>query len=414
MTVELISVGTEILMGNIVNTNAAYLSRKCADLGLSLYHQTTVGDNMERLCEAVNVAYQRSDILILSGGLGPTQDDMTKEAVSKALSVPLVEDSCARQNIDDYFKRRKLIKMTENNYRQSYVLEGSTALYNDNGTAAGVLYENAEAGKTVILLPGPPSELIPMFEKDCVPYLQSKSEKVILSKMVKIAGVGESLVETMIKDLIDEQDNPTIATYAKTGEVDIRVTASANSKDRAKELLKPMVKELKNRFSGNVFTVDEKETLEQCVVNLLTKNNLTITTAESCTGGLLAGRIVNVSGASSVFSQGIITYANKAKRKYLDVDKSTLKKYGEVSRKTAKEMAKGAALMADADVALSVTGIAGPDGGTEEKPVGLVYIGCYYKGKVEVTENYFAGDRQKVREAAVMAALTLARKCILS
>lgn len=410
MTVELISVGTEILLGNIVNTNAAYLAEQCAGLGLSCFYQSVVGDNEERLALVLETALKRSDVIILSGGLGPTQDDLTKETAARVLGRAMILDEHSKQRIEDYFTKRR-IELTENNWKQAMIPEGAIVLDNANGTAPGIIIEEGE--KRVILLPGPPNELIPMFESAVYPYLSKAEPGVIYSQTVKLCGVGESKAETMAADLIAEQGNPTIAPYAKTGEVHLRVTAKAASEKEAKKLLKPVIKELKNRFGMRVYTTDENVTLEQAVVALLLKNSLTVTTAESCTGGLLAARLINVPGVSEVFKSGQVTYSNKAKKKLLGVKKSSLDKYGAVSESVAKEMAKGAAAAAKADVAVAVTGIAGPDGGTKEKPVGLVYIACSVCGRTMVKEYQFPGNRGKVRENSVVAALTLMRQCIL-
>lgn len=411
MVVELISVGTELLLGNTVNTNASYLAEKCAALGLSLYYQTTVGDNFKRLEETLQVALKRSDVVILTGGLGPTQDDLTKEVVAKVMGKALVENSHTKERITEYFKKSQVITITENNWKQALIPEGATVIDNNNGTAPGIIIE--EDNKSVIMLPGPPNELMPMFMEEIYAYLNKLQPEIIYSQIVKLCGIGESTAETMIQDLIAEQSNPTIAPYAKVGEVHLRVTAKAKDEEEAKRLIKPVVKELKARFGKNVFTTDENETLEEAVIKLLTKNELTLTTAESCTGGMLAARLVNVAGVSEVFRQGFITYSNKSKRKILSVQKSTLKKYGAVSEKTAKEMAKGGVFATDSDICVSITGIAGPDGGTEEKPVGLVYIACYINDKVTVKEFHFKGNRAKVREQSVVRALTLLRECIL-
>ncbi len=410
MIVEIISVGTEILLGNIVNTNAAYLAEKCAALGLSCYYQTVVGDNEKRLTETMKLARGRADILILSGGLGPTQDDLTKETAAKLFGRKLVRDPHTRERIQAYFKKRGK-RVTDNNWKQALVPEGAIVLDNDNGTAPGLIMEVNQ--KTIILLPGPPGELKPLFEGKVYPYLQAKTDKVIRSQVVKICGVGESMVESMIKDMIDVQKNPTIATYAKTGEVHVRVTAEADSEKHALKLIKPVVNELKNRFQENIYTTNEEVTLEQSCVDLLLANELTISTMESCTGGMVAARLINVPGVSEVFKAGYVTYSNKAKRKVLGVKQSTLKKYTAVSAKVAEEMAQGVSLLTKADVTLSVTGIAGPDGGTEEKPVGLVYIGCSVKGRTKVMEYHFDGSRMKIRESTVVAALTLLRQCVL-
>ena len=410
MTVEFICVGTEILLGNIVNTNAAYLAEKCAGLGLSCYFQTVVGDNEERLTMVLKTAMERSDIVILSGGLGPTEDDLTKEVAAKVCGKQLVLHEPSKKAIKKYFEE-KGIEPTDNNCKQAMLPEGCIVMDNHNGTAPGVIMETKEA--KVILLPGPPGELCPMFEESVEPYLTKLTSRVICSQTVKICGVGESKAETMVKDLIDTQTNPTIATYAKTGEVHIRVTAAAEDKKAAMKLIKPVVKELKNRFGNNIYSTEQDVTLEKAVVDLLQANDLTVTCVESCTGGLLSARLINVPGVSDIYKSGVITYSNKSKRRFVGVKKTTLQRYGAVSEQTAEEMAKGAVLLTKADVSVAVTGIAGPDGGTEEKPVGLVYIACNVKGKVTVKKYRFSGNRTKVRESAVSAALVLMRDCIL-
>ena len=252
-----------------------------------------------------------------------------------------------------------------------------------------------------------------MFKQQVMPYLSSKQSSVFVTKMVKLCGVGESSVAETIKDLIENQSNPTIATYAKHGEVHIRVTGSGIDEAEAKKLVKPIVKELKKRFGINIYTTEEDVTLEECVVKLLKKHELSMITAESCTGGMIAATIVNVPGASSVLKESFVTYSNKAKRKYLDVSKSTLKKYTEYSEKCAKEMARGAALIHNSDVSIAVTGIAGPGGGTEEKPVGLVYIACYVNEKVMVKEFHFHGTREMIRELSVVNGLDLLRRSLI-
>lgn len=411
MVVELISVGTELLLGNIVNTNAAYLSEQCALLGLSMYHQSVVGDNEERLAETMRTALVRSDVVILSGGLGPTKDDLTKEVAAQVMEMPLKEDEHSRKRIEEYFKNSQTRVITDNNWKQAQAPEGSIVVDNDNGTAPGLILE--KDGKAMILLPGPPNEMRPMFEKSIFPYLNKLQPELIRSCMVKICGLGESYVETQITDMIEAQTNPTIAPYAKIGEVHLRITAKASSEKEARKLMKPVVKELRNRFGDNIYTLDEKETLAENVLKLLKEKELTLTTAESCTGGMLAARLTDIPGASEVFKQGLVTYSNKAKRKLLEVKKTTLKDFGAVSEKTAKEMAKNGAFMTGADACVAITGIAGPDGGSDEKPVGLVYIGCSLKNKITVKEFHFQGNREKVREYAVVRALTLLRDCIL-
>ena len=410
MTVEIIAVGTEILLGNIVNTNAAYLAEKCAGLGLSCYHQDVVGDNEERLSETIRLALTRADIILLSGGLGPTQDDLTKEAAAKVMGKELYLHEPSKEAIRQFFAERNM-EITENNWKQAMVPEGCIVVENPGGTAPGIII--AENGKHVVLMPGPPGELIPMFERSIMPYLAGLTTGVIYSQTVKICGVGESKAESMVEDLVNAQDNPTIATYAKTGEVHLRVTATAPDEKEAKKLVKPMDKELKGRFGNHVYTTDSEVTLEKAVVDLLMANKLTACTVESCTGGMLSARLINVPGVSEVFKSGYVTYSNKSKRKLLGIKKNILMKHGAVSEQIAKEMAKTAATLARTDVSVSTTGIAGPDGGTPDKPVGLVYIGCNVCGRVTVKECHFHGTREKIRESTVSAALSLMRECIL-
>ena len=377
MTVELISIGTELLLGNIINTNATYLSIQCAKLGFTLYHQITVGDNEVRLSDVIKTAQDRSDIIILTGGLGPTSDDITKETLAKVVGRELVMDEHSKERILSYYKQlyaydtnkvlpKGLELITENNWKQALKIRDSIVIDNDNGTAPGYIVE--DKNKIFILLPGPPGEMIPMFENHILPYLKKLQDKVFLSKMVKICGIGESKAETMIMDLIKSQTNPTIAPYAKSGEVHFRITAGADKEEEAEALIKPIIKELKARFGNNIYTTREDITLEKAVIDLLINYKLTLATAESCTGGLLSGRIVNVAGASQVFTEGFITYSNQAKIKYLNVNPDTLNTYGAVSEETAKEMALGLIKTTGCDVAVAVTGIAGPDGGTKENP----------------------------------------------
>lgn len=265
----------------------------------------------------------------------------------------------------------------------------------------------------MILLPGPPNELKPLFEEQVEPYLQKLSGGMIYSKTVKICGLGESYVEDQLKDLIDAQTNPTIAPYAKTGEVHLRVSARASSKEEGEALVLPVCEKIRTRFPKYVYSMEEQETLEESIVKLLQKHNLTVATAESCTGGLLSGRLVGVSGVSEVFKEGYVTYSNQAKSKLLGVKEETLKAYGAVSEQTAKEMAEGMAKAAEADVAVSITGLAGPGGGTDQKPVGLVYMSCYAAGENHVKECVFSGNRQKIRENSVAYALCLLRDTII-
>ena len=415
MVTELIAVGTEILLGNIVNTNSAYLSEKCAELGLAVYYQSVVGDNPDRMKSVIKTALDRSDVIILTGGLGPTEDDLTKEITAEVMGFPLVEDAHTRELMEaylkEYEKNHPQRRITKNNYKQTMVPEGAIVMDNHNGTAPGLIME--KKGKTAILLPGPPNEMVPMFEESVYPYLRKKQPEIIYSRMVKISGIGESQVAEEIQDLIDKQTNPTIAPYAKTGEVHLRVTAKAEDEKKCKEMIKPIVRELKKRFGKNVFATREDKTLEEAVVDLLKEKNMTLSLAESCTGGAVAARIVNVPGASDALMCGYVTYTNRAKRKCLGVKKSTLNKEGAVSAKCAKEMAKGGAKAARTDVCLSVTGLAGPGGGTKETPVGTVFMGCTCAGKTTTREFHFTGNRSRIRGQAVAQALTFIRDSLL-
>ena len=410
MTVELISVGTEILMGNILNTNAKFLAEKCAGLGYEVLYQTSVGDNPERLRRVIRTALDRTDLIILSGGLGPTEDDITKDICCEEMGIPLVEDTAVRQAIDDWLAARKRTNIAKSIYRQAMVPEGQTIFINGNGTAPGLAIE--KDGKCAVLLPGPPGELIPMTENQVIPYLGAKSDSVLRSRMIKICGIGESTVEERLLDLIDAQSNPTIATYAKPREVHVRVTAKAPTAEEAEEILMPVVREITGRFPREVFTTEEKETLEDVVVRMLKEQGLLFTAAESCTAGMLSARLVNVPGASDVFRGSFITYSDKAKHRMVGVKKKTLKKFTAVSAETAAEMAAGALAEGKADIAVSVTGLAGPDGGTAEKPVGLVYIGCALRDRIVVEEYHFRGNREKIREQAAETALDLARRVL--
>ena len=406
MIVELISVGTELLMGNIVNTNAQYLAEQCAGLGISMYTQVVIGDNPERLADTVRTALKRSDVIILTGGLGPTEDDLTKATVAEAMGGRIVRDAHSVERIKAYFEGGIYRHITENNWRQADVIEGSRILDNDNGLAPGMIAE--KEGKAAILLPGPPQEMIPMFEAYVKPYLKEQSGRVIQSVMMKCCGIGESQTETTILDIIDRQDNPTVATYAKTGEVHVRVTAGAKSEAEAEGLLAPVVDQIRERLGEYLFTCEEKETLEEVITAILLKRGETVVTAESCTGGMIAARLVNVPGVSEVFKEGFITYANEAKCRELGVKEETIRQFGVVSSQVVKEMAEGAVRRTGSELALAVSGIAGPEGGTEEKPVGLVYIGCCYRGKTITKRYLFIGNRQKVREQTTQYALTAA------
>lgn len=410
MRAEIISIGTELLLGDIVNSNAQFLGQELAALGIEMYYQQVVGDNEERILHAFKEAYNRCDIIITTGGLGPTDDDLTKEMAAKYFNKRLFEDKESLENLQEYFKFRKR-KMTTNNLKQALIPEGATAIKNNNGTAPGVIIE--ENNKIMIILPGPPKEMKPMFEEDIKPYLKSKSDSVIISKMIKILGIGESAVAETVKDLMESQSNPTIAPYAKEIGVILRITAKAENEAAALKLIEPLEIEIKNRLGENVYATEDIS-IEDVVAKLLIENKYTVSTAESCTGGMIASTLINYPGISEVFMEGAVTYSNEAKHKRLGVKNETLEKYGAVSEETAREMAIGIAKKANTDVSIVTTGIAGPGGGTEEKPVGLVYIGVYVKGKVKVEKHIFKGNRFKVRNQATITALDILRRCLIN
>lgn len=406
MNAEILAVGTELLLGDIVNTNAQYLSRQLAGLGIGVYYQTVVGDNESRLQDAYRIAFGRSDIVVTTGGLGPTEDDLTKEVAAKYFHKTMVLDDLSLANIKDYFTKNQFI-MTEENKKQAYIPECARALPNYNGTAPGVLFE--ENDKMLIMLPGPPNECIPMFEEFVLPVLRERTDQVFISRMLCVCGIGESALESMLKDLIDGQDNPSIAPYAKLGEVRLRLTASAMSEDKANNLLEPLAAEIYRRLGNNIYGEGET-TLEDAVGAALIERELTIACAESCTGGMLTARLVNYPGISKVLKESVVTYTNESKTTRLGVGEKTLQNFGAVSAECAMEMASGIAYTTGADIGLSITGIAGPDGGTDEKPVGLVYIGLSFNDKVKVKELRLTGNRQRIRERTVTMALDLLRR----
>lgn len=408
MICEIVAVGTEILLGDILNTNAQYLSRELSDLGISVYFQSVVGDNHDRLVFSAKQALSRSDIVIFSGGLGPTSDDITKETVAEVLGLDLKLHEESFKKIKDFFKNRN---MAPDNKKQAFLPEDAMVLPNLNGTAPGFLYERD--GKIVIVLPGPPNELKVMFENFVRPYLAKKSNCVIKSKFLRIFGVGESSAAERIKDLISNSENPTVAPYAKPTESLFRVTARGKDEIDADRMIKETEQKIRDEFGIDVYGENE-DTLEQVTVDLLIKNNLKIATAESCTAGLIASKIGGVSGASSILEESFVTYANSAKMRLVGVNGQTLKEHGAVSAEVAEQMAKGAREAANADIGVSATGIAGPTGGTEEKPVGLVYIGVSDKDKTVSYKLNLSYSRNKNREMTACHALNFVRKFILT
>lgn len=401
MKAEIITVGTEILLGDILNTNCRYLSRELAAMGIEMYYQITVGDNEERLLKTLDESLNRSDIVICTGGLGPTEDDITKEVCAKYFGYELELHKPSLDAMLERFKNMNRVP-TKNNEKQAYFPKEAYILKNDNGTAPGCIME--KEGKMIVVLPGPPREMEPMFENYVKPYLSKLTDDVIESEVLRIIGVGESKVENDILDIIDSQTNPTIATYAKGYECTLRITAKAKSVEEAKELIKPMSDEMKRRFGQSLYATGETS-IEEVVSKMLVENNLKIAVAESCTGGMVSASLINYPGISSVFMEGCVTYSNEAKMKSLGVKKETLDFYGAVSAECAKEMAAGVAARYNTNIGIATTGIAGPDGGTDEKPVGLVYFGIYINGKVISKKYVFNGDRQGVRERATRTIL---------
>lgn len=402
---ELISVGTEILLGDILNTDAQFLSIELARLGISVIHQSTVGDNRERLLAQLKEAADRSDIIILSGGLGPTPDDLTKEVCCEFFGKKMFLHEPTVEKIKTYFSTKGM-KMAQNNLKQAMLPKDCVIFPNDNGTAPGMAIE--KDGVHILVLPGPPRELKPMFRNCAVPYLMQFSDRIIVSHNIRTFGIGESLMAERVNDLFDAE-NPTVAPYAKDGEALLRVTAMARTKEEAENLCEPVINEIKNRLDGFVYGVDYT-CIEEAVIEKLKEKHMKVATAESCTGGLIAKRITDVPGASEVFDCGIISYANEIKHRVLGVSEDDLNKYGAVSEPVARQMAQGALKVSGADIAVSVTGIAGPDSDSTNKPVGLVYIGLADRDNVWVRElRTSRKDRSYNRYVSASNALNMIR-----
>jgi nicotinamide-nucleotide amidase len=409
MVSEILAVGTELLIGQIANTNAQYLSRRLNDAGISVYYHSVVGDNPGRLKECLLLALRRADVIITTGGLGPTQDDLTKETIAEAMGRKLVIHKESYESIKSFFEKRKK-KMGKNNEKQAYLPEGSIVIPNNNGTAPGCIIESDN--KIVVMLPGPPKEMIPMFENVVFPYFINRTGETIHSRILKVFGVGESEMETSIFDIIDSQRDPTIAPYVGMGEIIIRITTRCHDKNEADERIIPVVAKIKDRLGDCVFS-ENGETMEEVVVSLLKKHGMNISVAESCTGGMLSSKLINIPGVSEVFERGIVTYSNKSKVEELNVSEKTLREYGAVSPETAIEMVKGLIAKTRTHTGIAITGIAGPEGGTEKKPVGLVYIALSINGDIECHEFNLMGDRERIRNVACLNALNLLRKRLL-
>lgn len=409
MNCEIICVGTELLLGDIVNTNAQYLAQKLSLAGVDVYHQIVVGDNLERLVDAINTASKRADIIITTGGLGPTDDDITRYGIAKALGVEVVLDEPSLKKIKEIFMRSGR-PMPSINERQAYIPAGSRAIENNNGTAPGIIGEYGN--KIYIALPGPPREMKPMFEEHILPYLMEKSNYNIKSRTLKVIGIGESAIQETLGEIMLNQKNPTIALYAKDGEVHIRITSKEKNLIEADKKIKEIENKIVNILKNNVYGYDN-DSLESAVNDLLQKRKLTVSFAESCTGGMISSRFTDIPNASVSFLNGIVCYSNEAKINILGVKRETIEKYGAVSMETAEEMARCIRKISKTDIGLSVTGIAGPTGGTEKKPVGLCYIGIDTGNEVKVFSNIFNGNRNKIRQLAATKALDILRRTII-
>lgn len=377
MKTAILSVGTEILFGQIVNTNTVYLSQQMNMLGFDVMYHYTVGDNPKRVEEMIDLAFQDCDLILTTGGLGPTQDDLTKEVACKALDDTLVMMDDVLEEITKYFKTLGR-EMTENNKKQAIMPSRATVFHNDAGTAPGFALE--KDGKYIICMPGPPREMKRMFQKSVVPFLQSMIDGALYYRQIRFFGIGESMLETQLLDLIDNQTDPTLATYAKEGECSLRIASKRATEEEAEHAVDEMLEKVKERVGHYIYSCDDEE-LAQVVADRLMEQGLTLSSAESCTGGMFASTMTDIPGISQCFDRGLVTYSNQAKMEELGVSAGTLEKFGAVSEETALEMVEGLKRVSGSDVCISVTGIAGPGGGSEEKPVGLVYIGFSYGDK---------------------------------
>ena len=409
-TAEILSVGTELLLGEVVNTNAAFIAGRLAELGISVYHQSVVGDNPERLRDELAAALSRSDLVIMTGGLGPTYDDLTKETAADLFGKALVMDERALFEIRDYFERTGR-RMAESNAKQALLPEGAIPLYNKWGTAPGMIIEGEGElfGKCAILLPGPPREMRGMFDFYVTEYLASRTECRIVSRNIHLIGIGESAAEEILRPLIDESKNPTLAPYAKDGEVRFRVTASAATAEEAESMCDALTaRVLESEVAPFVYGVDVGS-IEVAVVSALLESGETLATVESCTGGLIAKRLTDLSGVSAVYLGGAVTYANEAKERMVGVKHETLLAHGAVSEETAREMAEGVRAALGADYAIATTGIAGPSGGTPDKPVGTVYIAVASREETRVKRLQLPPmrDREYIRTVSATNALAL-------
>lgn len=409
MKSAILSVGTELLFGQITNTNTVFLSQQLNLLGFDVMYHHTVGDNPKRLAEMIDMIFEDCDLILATGGLGPTQDDLTKEIVCRAMGDELVLHQETMDKLEAYFKKQKRT-MTENNRKQAYVPSGAVVFDNDAGTAPGFGLE--KDGKVIICMPGPPREMTRMFERRVLPYLEKWSESTIYYRMIRTFGIGESMLETKLLPLIDGQTDPTLATYAKEGECCLRIASKRKTKEEAKQAVDAMLEKVKERIGEFIYSCDD-ENLVDVVAKKLMEKGLSLSSAESCTGGMFAAAMTGIAGISDVFDRSLVTYSNQAKMDELGVKKETLEAHGAVSEETAREMAEGLFRASGSDVCVSVTGIAGPGGGSPEKPVGLVYIGAVYQGKTVCRKVQMRNvNRNWNRNYAVLSMLDLIDKLI--
>jgi len=374
---EIISIGTEILLGDIVDTNSKYIAEHLKDLGYDIHYMTAVGDNQKRVINVLKRAIERSDLVITTGGLGPTEDDLTRQAIAKATDKNLYQDENLLNSIKEYFDQKNY-NMTKNNYSQAFLPEGAKVIKNNWGTAPGILLK--ESDYMIISLPGVPSEMKKMFSNYILKELQKYSEKTILSKTLHFFGIGESTLETKLKNILENQNNPTLALLAGEGEVKLRITAKGEIKNKLKDMISKKEKLIRKKVGKYIYGVNNTDLAKE-IYNILLKRKLTISLAESCTGGLISHRLTQIPGSSKVFKGSYVVYSNEAKINLLDIDREIIKKQGAVSKKTALMMAKNIKDKFGTNIGIGVTGIAGPGGGTADKPIGLVYIGISYGKK---------------------------------
>ena len=408
MKAETIAVGTELLIGQIANTNAKHISKKLNEHGISVYYHSVVGDNKERIKGLLDIAVERSELIVFTGGLGPTEDDLTKETICEYFDIGLYLDQDILDMIESYFVNRN-IPMVKSNKKQAYLPEGCVVLYNRYGTAPGFYLDIM--GVRIVVLPGPPAEMEPMFDDFLKHHLIK--DKTIYSRFVNIFGIGESTVEEKILDIIHQNSAVTLATYASYGQVVIRVTTMAKDEVSAGAEMKYILEALHKRFGPFIFSDEEETTLPVILVKMLSDKNIKLAAAESCTGGMISKLITDCAGASECFLGGVIAYSNQIKTDILGVMPKTLEENGAVSEKTCLEMAAGIKRLTGADIGVAVTGIAGPGGGSDDKPVGTVYISiCSGAGKVKAYS--FTGSRDKIRNMAALYALDMVRREFLS